>query len=151
MGFTEGAYEIMPDGTFLCVMRTTDGRGIGPMYLSRSKDLGVTWTKPEAFTLSGVLPKLLQLKNGVMAMSSGRPGVQLRFSTDGQGRNWSDPIEMLPYHGLTEDVSCGYTNLLATGPDRFLLVYSDFRYVNDAKEIRKAIKIREVIVTPRKD
>ena len=45
-------------------------------------------------------------------------------------------------------VSCGYTSLLATGPDRFLIIYSDFKYKNAAGEIRKAIKVREVIVRP---
>jgi hypothetical protein len=47
-----------------------------------------------------------------------------------------------------EQVSCGYTSLLATGPDRFLIIYSDFKYAAPAGETRKAIKVREVLVTP---
>jgi hypothetical protein len=149
MGYTEPAYEILADGTFICVMRTTDGIGNGPMYISRSTDMGATWSKPELFTPSGVLPRLLQLKNGVTVLSSGRPGVQLRFSNDGQGKVWTNAFEMLPYMDYKDQVSCGYTGLLATGPDRFLIVYSDFRYVTDEGTVRKAIKVREVIVTPR--
>jgi hypothetical protein len=147
MGFTEPTYEILADGTFICVARTTDGIGNGPMYISRSTDMGVTWTKPAIFTPAGVLPRLLQLQNGVTVLSSGRPGVQLRFSNDGQGKVWTNAFEMMPYIDYKDQVSCGYTGLLATGPDRFLIVYSDFRYVTEAGTIRKAIKVREVIVT----
>ena len=46
MGFSEPAFQILPDGSFLCVMRTTDGFGNGPMYAARSKDSGRTWSKP---------------------------------------------------------------------------------------------------------
>lgn len=146
MGYTEPAYEVLPDGSMICVMRTTDGIGNGPMYVSRSTDNGATWTKPAVMTPSGVLPRLLQLKNGVLVLASGRPGVQLRFSNDGKGEIWSDPFEMLPWIDYKDQVSCGYTGLLPTGPDRFMVVYSDFRFINDTGEIRKAIKTREVIV-----
>jgi hypothetical protein len=150
MGFTEPAYEILADGTFLCILRTTDGLGIGPMYASRSSDLGKTWSKPEVIAPFGVLPKLLKLENGVVVLSSGRPGVQLRFTMD--GKVWSDPLELLPIESgkQPDQISCGYTSLLATGPDRFLIIYSDFRHPNEQKESRKAIKVREVSVIPQK-
>lgn len=147
MGFTEPAFEVLQDGTFICVIRTTDGIGNGPMYISRSSDQGANWTNPELMTPSGVLPRLLQLKNGVVVLSSGRPGVQLRFSTD--GKLWTDAIEMMPYENYKDQVSCGYTGLLETGPDRFLLIYSDFKFLNEAGEFRKAIKVREVMVKPK--
>ncbi|MEJ7912898.1 MAG: sialidase family protein [Chitinophagaceae bacterium] len=149
MGFTEPAFEILSDGTFICVLRTTDGIGNGPMYISRSSDLGVTWTRPEVLTASGVLPRFLHLQNGVTVLSSGRPGVQLRFSNDGKGKVWTEAFEMMPYKDYKDQVSCGYTGLLATGNDKFLIVYSDFKYLNQANEVRKAIKVREVIVTPK--
>lgn len=149
LGFTEPGFEILQDGTFLCVMRTTDGYGNSPMYISRSKDQGITWTKPMPFTAAGVLPRLLQLENGVTVLASGRPGVQLRFSTDGKGEKWTDPFELLPFDNEKETVSCGYTELLVTGSDRFLVIYSDFTYRNGKNEIRKAIKVREVMLTPK--
>lgn len=155
MGFTEPAFEILKDGTFLCVMRTTDGIGNGPMYASYSKDLGKTWTTPETITAAGVLPQLLILKNGIVVLASGRPGVQLRFSTDGKGKNWSDPFEMLPLSsnlkaelGWSATVSCGYTGLISTGRDSFIIIYSDFNYKTTEGNIRKAIKVKEVIVKP---
>lgn len=140
-GFTEPAFEILSNGTYVTVLRTN-----GPMYISRSTDQGKQWTKPEPFTQRGVLPRMLELENGVTVLASGRPGVQLRFSWDGNGETWTDPFEMMPYEGEKEYVSCGYTGLLATGPDRFLFVYSDFKHLNEHNEVRKAIKVREVIV-----
>jgi len=58
----------------------------------------------------------------------------------------TQPIELMPYIDENDTVSCGYTSLLAMGPDRFLIIYSDFKYKNAAGEIRKAIKVREVFV-----
>ncbi|TAN01346.1 MAG: exo-alpha-sialidase [Chitinophagaceae bacterium] len=148
LGYTEPAFIILSNGIFLCVMRTTDGFGNSPMYLSYSKDEGVSWSVPKPFTSNGVLPRLLQLGNGVIVLSSGRPGVQLRFSLDGKGDEWTDPFEMLPYKEGEGAVSCGYTGLLATGKNSFLIIYSDFEYQNKKGAIRKAIKVREVEVTP---
>ena len=149
MGYTEPAFEILSDGTFLCVMRSDDGKQ-SPMYHSRSSDQGVTWSHPKAFTSNGVLPRLLQLDNGVLVLASGRPGVQIRFSIDGKGEKWTDPFEMLPpINTVTGWASCGYTDLLATGSDSFLVIYSDFKYLNEDNEERKAIKIREIKVTKR--
>jgi len=158
IGFSEPAYEVLGDGSLLCVIRSADGDGVtngvgnGPLYASISKDMGVTWTKPAVIAPAGALPRLLYLKNGIKVLSSGRPGVQLRFSKTGLNDSWTDPVEMLPYesHSMQELylVSCGYTGLLATGPNRFLIIYSDFKYKNQANEIRKAIKIREVVVDP---
>lgn len=149
MGFTEPAFEILTDGSLVCVMRTSDGAGLGPMYLSRSTDLGKTWSKPRAFADNGVLPKLLRLDNGVLVLSSGRPGVQVRFSTDGKGESWTDAFEMVPRDANNANFgadTCGYTGLLATGPDSFLIVYSDFKHRAPDGETRKAILSREVKV-----
>lgn len=148
VGFTEPAFHILSDDTYLCILRTSDVVGLGPMYQSISRDRGATWSLPQIMARTGVLPKLLQLENGVVVLSSGRPGVQLRFLLPENMDTWSDAVEMLPYDGDRDSVSCGYTDLLATGPDRFLLVYSDFRYpVGDAT--RKAILVREVVVSRR--
>lgn len=146
-GFSEPAFEIIADSTFICVMRT----GMtAPMYRSFSYDLGSSWTKTEAFTPNGVKPKLLKLSNGILVLASGRPGIQLRFSVDGKGRDWTEPIEMMPYMNgdgsFTRDVSCGYASLLKEGEDSFYLVYSDFNKQNKHGEIRKSILCRKISI-----
>lgn len=140
-GFTEPALEVLPNGELLGVLRTTDGNGLGPMYSVRSADQGRTWSRPESFAETGVLPRLLQLKNGVLVLSSGRPGVDLRFSTD-NGRTWSNPAELLPLPDRSKIQldSCGYTSLLPLGHDRFLIAYSWFTPPSG----RKSIYVREV-------
>jgi hypothetical protein len=75
--------------------------------------------------------------------------VQLRISVDGRGATWTDPLEIVPT--MTDDPhrnTCGYTDLVATGSDRFLLVYSHFRHKDDGGQMRKAIKVCEVRVHP---
>ncbi len=146
-GFTEPALELLPNGDLLAILRTTDGNGVGPMYASRSRDNGATWSKPLPFTETGVLPRLLQLKNGVLVLSSGRPGVDLRFSTD-NGATFSPPTQLLPLPDPSkiQADSCGYTSLLPLSRDRFLIAYSWFTPPSG----RKSIYVREVRVKPRK-
>lgn len=144
-GFTEPAFEILRDGTLLTVLRTTDGLGVGPMYLSRSRDQGRTWSKPRAFAPAGVLPRMLLLRNGVLVLSSGRPGVDLRFSFDGTGETWSEPLRLVALS--SEDIqadSCGYTSLLALDDNSFLIAYSWFRRPGDDGKTHKAILVRHV-------
>lgn len=142
-GFTEPALELLPDGRLLGVLRTTDGNGVGPMYRTYSADQGRTWSAPAAFTPTGVLPRLLQLANGVLVLSAGRPGVDLRFSTD-SGLTWSPTTELIPLpdRAKIQADSCGYTSLIALGKDRFLIAYSWFTPPTG----RKSIYVREVRV-----
>jgi len=146
-GYTEPAFEILRDGTYLCIFRTTDGAGIGPMYASRSRDEGKTWSQPEAITPNGVLPRLLRLDNGTLVLAAGRPGLQLRFAAADAAR-WSDPIELVPPSPAKEHASCGYSDLVAIGRDTFVLIYSDFRHVTATGDLRKAIKVRRFTVRP---
>lgn len=150
-GFSEPSYEILNDSTYFCVMRSGF---FSPVYKSYSYDSGKTWTKPEPFTSNGVFPRLLKLGNGVMIMSSGRPGVQLRFNIDGDGNNWTEPIEMLPFtdkdgnyaRRIRDWETCGYTSMMAVDDHTFYLVYSDFRTKSKDGEERKGIMFRKITV-----
>ena len=146
LGFTEPTFEILKNGHYLAVLRTTDGLGNSPMYYAQSFDQGKSWTEAAAFTKNGVLPKLQQLQNGAIMLASGRPGMQIRVALNQEGTSWSDPFEMLPYqlNGKNIEVSCSYPDLLQLNKKTFLLIYSDFKFKNETGETRKAIKVRKI-------
>lgn len=143
--YEEPAFEVLEDETFICVMRTGSK---SPMYKTFSYDKGKTWTTPQPFTSNGVKPNLMLLKNGVLVLASGRPGVQIRFSLDGTGNEWTEPIDMVPFMNNSffdsQDVSCGYVSIIETDDDSFLMVYSDFTTKNNEGETRKSIWCRKV-------
>ena len=152
-GYSEPAFEILPDGSWLCVLRTTDN-ALSPCYWSKSMDEGRTWTDPVPFIPNGVMPRLLTLDNGVTVLLSGRPGVQLRFSADGHGETWTDPFDFVPYAESVAkvrnfNVSCGYTRVVpAEDKDSFYVVYSTFNHEDDLKTLKsKSIWFRKVRVT----
>jgi len=167
-GFTEPAACLLPDGSLLAALRTESGVP-GALYLANSSDGGRTWTPPRQVHPFGVLPQLLTLANGVTALTLGRPGVHLLFSVDGAGGSWEgyttlvhedgDAVDGLVGSGVgfqrgetqegrpKQTCTCGYTGLLATGPDRFLISYSVFNHPNATGEPRKTILVREVVVT----
>lgn len=147
--FEEPDFEILSDSTIVCVMRTGD---TSPMYQCLSNNLGESWTRPKPFTPNGVKPRMLLLKNGVLALVSGRPGIQLRCCFDGKGDKWSEPIEMIPFvrkNGRNRVfLSCGYASIQESGINSFYLVYSDFTTKNKYGKERKSIWFRNIEVTP---
>ncbi len=148
-GFSEPASVVLPDGKIVAVLRTTDGLGNSPMYLSRSHNGGRDWSAPQVITETGVMPRLLRLGNGVLVLSTGRPGSELLFSKDGRGETWSNQIDLVPLVGPDDEMdSCGYTSLLALDDDSFLVAYSWFKNPTEDGNTRKAIMVRRVTVTP---
>jgi len=167
-GLYEPGVVSFGDGRMVCVMRTDTGGTHEPIFVSRSSDLGRTWTTPEILTPFGVMPKLVLLDNGVIAMVYGRPGVQLLFCTDGKGEKWHTPMNLIPEREersrasvdrrrevttstqVGHDDTCGNCTVLKTGPDRFLIAYSDFRHINKDGKRCKAIKVCEVMIQVQK-
>ena len=149
-GFTEPTFAELRNGRLVCVARSSEEEKLTPMYRSVSEDGGRSWSEPVAFTPNGVKPRLLELGNGTLVLTSGRPGVQLRFNFDGTGEDWTEAVEMLPFMkedgSYNREVSCGYTSLLPINKNSFFLVYSDFLEHDQRGEVRKAIKIRKVTV-----
>lgn len=143
---SEPTFEILKDGSYICVMRTW---GVFPLMRSFSKD-GHEWSTPEYFTPNGVMPDLCLLDNGVLVLASGRPGIQIRFSIDGDGYVWSQPIDMMPFMKNSSDydiyVSCGYPSILKKSENTFYIVYSDFTTKDSSGNIRKSILFRKVEV-----
>lgn len=150
-GFSEPAFSVLKNGTFLCVMRTGFDT---PMYKSISIDGGKHWGTAVPFTSNGVAPKLLQLDNGVIVLTSGRPGVQLRFCIEGDGEYWTEPIDMIPFLDvdgnytmtLRKMPTCGYTDIMAVNDHTFYMVYSDFTLKNKEGQKRKTIVFRKIEV-----
>ena len=134
------------EGNLVCVIRKTDHEQ-KPMVIIRSIDGGRTWTDPVEICEFGVFPCLQKLKAGPMVLSYGRPGVHLRISPDGNGRDWSEPITLIPGDPAeTGRYSCGYTSLLGVSDDTLLVAYSDFEHIDEEGVRRKVILTRKVTV-----
>lgn len=116
------------DGEMLCVMRTGGAYATGkskrtyvakPMLIARSTDYGDTWSY--SYGPRGVMPKLLEMENGVLVLAFGRPGCYLAFSTD-RGKSWSKEVEIVPPSAKTS----GYIDIEEFEPGRLLAVYDKY-------------------------
>ncbi len=123
-GFGEPVMTRTSDGNLLCVMR----RGSAlPMASCRSTDDGRTWSEPRILPddAVSVFPDLVLMSNGVLALSSGRPGIYLKFSVDGTGVEWTPRITLYEDpHWPTPASTCGYTALREVAPGRLLCIFS---------------------------
>lgn len=144
-GFSEPTFEILKDGSFLCIMRTSLGF-TAPMYKSYSYDNGKKWTTPVPITPNGVMPQLIRLDNDILLLASGRPGIQVRISYDGKGEKWSSPIELIDYDESKKWINntCGYPFLFKVSENEAFIVYSDFKTMDDDGNYRKSIIFRKL-------
>ena len=144
-GFTEPEFNFMPDGSVLCLIRTHDLLGVGPLYWSRSLDSGETWSHPRVFDDCGVWPRMLTLGNGITLASYGRPGLYVRATADPAGLEWEPRVVAVePAEGRRD--TCSYSALLALNDRTALLAYSDFNYPNEQGRKCKTILVRTVTV-----
>jgi hypothetical protein len=126
-GYNEGSLRKLPGGDFIVIMRTgsmvSDVTQDNPIMMSRSKDEGRTWAEPWRTGAHGAFPHLLVLSDGMLALSSGRPGAYIMFSDD-CGLTWTDRtvIDATPYSG--------YTSLAELSPGVLLAVFGAKGYVN---------------------
>jgi hypothetical protein len=154
MGYCEPTMARMPDGRLLAMLRT-ECQLPGPLCATRSADGGRTWTEPQQVHPFGVRPITMALECGVAAVSFGRPGTHMLFCADGRGEKWENLTTLTPAeegwdrdpkdHTLRAQNASGYSDMVPTGPDSFLVVYDDFNYPSPAGP-RKTILIRSVRV-----
>lgn len=146
-GFTEPCVHFMRDGSIVCLLRTTDGNGVGPMYWARSNDNGRSWSKPAVFDDLGVWPQSLTMKNGVTLVAYGRPGLYVRATRDPAGQDWGQRIEIVKPGQLMGD-TCSYCSLLPIAEDTALVAYSHFNLKNADGKVCKGIQVRRIKVVP---
>ncbi|NQT13614.1 MAG: exo-alpha-sialidase [Planctomycetes bacterium] len=108
-GYNEGSMRRLPNGEILAVLRTGNERDFNcqdnPIMWATSRDEGRTWSPPRRTGLEGAYPSLAVLEDGLVAITYGRPGAMIAFSTDA-GRTWADrtAIDATPYSGYTDVV-----------------------------------------------
>ena len=92
-----------------------------PIYMSISSDDGKTWSIADPITTHGVWPGSIQLENGIIAVSYGRPGNWLMFN-DNKSESWG-PI--IPFYNDLYPPDCGnYISMEEVSPNVLLVVYS---------------------------
>ena len=140
----EPTIAVTAEGNLVCVVRRTD-QVQKPMAITWSHDSGYTWSPSRSIFRFGVFPCLLTLSSGPLILSYGRPGVHIAVASDGCGKRWDQVHTIIPGDdGAVQRDSCGYTNLLALGPAKFLITYSDFNAVGPSGGRHKAICTRIV-------
>ncbi len=124
----------LASGELMAVFRVGSGKQF-PLHRAYSRDGGRTWTRADALPAYSVEPSLLRLRNGVIALSSGRPDIRLWLSTDPRGARWQD-VDLLAHHNAWAPdptyrieprpgypASSCYTEMVETAPNKVLLVY----------------------------
>ena len=97
------------------------GPPTAPLAIAYSSDAGASWTPGKPMTQArGCFPRMA-LSEGLLALTYGalaypRWGNCISFTTDG-GKTWTDEINYGPF------LTTGYTDILAIGPRRFLVVF----------------------------
>lgn len=110
-----------PHGDILCFMRTggPSPQWATPLYLSRSRDEGKTWSKPVAIADRGVWPNSCRMASGIIALVYGRADNYLQLSLDG-GKTWAG--RMLLSSG-DYSVTTSYNTVEEVAPDTLLVTY----------------------------
>lgn len=163
-GFSDSDFEFMPDGSIVWFFRSTwyayTGKEWGPMYMSRSTDGGVTWTKPHLFADVGILPRLCRLGSGITLLCYARPGMYICAAEDDGGTRWTKPlvimtpedrsrlanqkVERPTFHDWVG--ACHNPEIVPLSRHSALLFYSDFYYPDEDGVKRKTILCREITV-----
>ncbi|MSO22850.1 MAG: exo-alpha-sialidase [Acidobacteria bacterium] len=145
-GPNESGMVQLANGELMIVFRTGDGAGwhLGRAY---SGDGALTWSQPDRLPAVGVEPSVVRCQNGIVALTTGRPGIYLWVSTDERAKSWQsvdiidhhnrwapDPTYRISYttaggttdggrHLHHKDQTTSYTEIVEVTPNRLLLIY----------------------------
>ncbi|MCX6043997.1 MAG: sialidase family protein [Chloroflexi bacterium] len=120
----------LASGELMCVMRMGGGAAF-PLRRSYSRDNGRTWSVPDVLPAYSVEPSLKRLNNGILALSTGRPGIFLWLANDERGEAWQS-IDLLAHHNqwapdptyrITPEQTTAYTELIEVSPNHVLIAY----------------------------
>lgn len=118
-GPSEAGLVRLSDSRLFCIFRTSTG---DPLAETWSLDDGKTWSPPVSSGFPGVAPHLRLLSNGLLALTTGRPGpVTLMFSSD-EGKQWMAATTIFNGH------STRYSDLIELEPGKLLVVYDSVPY-----------------------
>ena len=141
-GYNEGTLRRLAGGDFIVVMRTgsmvSQITQDNPIMMSRSSDEGRTWTEPWRTGANGAYPNLLVLSDGMLALSSGRPGAFVMLSSD-EGVTWTDrtAVDATPYSG--------YTSMVEMAPGVILIVFGTKQSIDPRSGVKSdEIRLAEI-------
>ena len=114
--FNETAVSYNVAGDLVAVARSHVGSTLSGMYTSRSTDGGLTWSPATPVQIStatgdpapvtGIMPDLRLLPNGVLALMWGRPDNWVAISPDGLGTTFADA--QVIYHNYPDQDTGAY-------------------------------------------
>lgn len=115
---------------------------------------GHTWSPLEQFDDHGVWPCLLALRCGVTLAAYGRPGLQVRATSDSACLKWEPPVEWVHSdgksksspHSVLAQGTCGYTNMIALDDCTAAVAYSAFRVLDKRGIPHKCMMFRTITV-----
>lgn len=163
-GFSDSDFEFMDDGSMVWFFRSawmgSTGFEWAPMYMSRSTDMGHTWSKPKKFAHTGILPRLCKLDCGVTLLCYARPGIFIQGCLSSDPLHWSEPFVVMTPDDRSSlanvkitapsfhewDGACNNPEILPLNDSTALLFYSDFYYPDEDGVKRKTILCREIHV-----
>ncbi|MBR2025376.1 MAG: exo-alpha-sialidase, partial [Clostridia bacterium] len=163
----EVSLTVADDDTMFCVIRMDmsihpdlDDTKCWGCYFCASFDKGMTWTKPKEIADSSVTPHIIFLKDGVLLVIYGRPGIHFKISTD-NGETWSDSYSIIG-KTLTEEKesirsdfdskyadSCSYSNTFVEkiSDDSVIVCYNNLRYPDKNGVDTKAAFVRKIRIS----
>lgn len=151
------------NGDLLCAMRMdvsidpNVAKPICDVMVAASHDGGYTWDTPKALASGSVTPHIVALKDGIVFLVYGRPGVHFIYSED-NGKTWSKPQSII---GLTLEEeralgrsdadakyfdTCSYSNTFVEklSEDSVLVLYNNLKYDNGDGLNHKAAFVVEI-------
>ena len=128
-GFDEPCLIQLEDGDLMCISRVGSGQD-QKLARAYSSDGGQSWSELDRLEAFSVAPQILRLQNGVLVISTGRPGVFLWFSTDARGEEWQS-FDVMEFHNSVHEErfqfnakqTTAYTAMIEAESNRIFLVY----------------------------